>query len=973
MLRRTAGIIAAAWVLSGGVEAATIYVSSTSGTPSGPGTYEAPYATIDQARAAIAGSAAGYKVEIAPGDYPLTSTLAFGPSDSGSLGNPVTYHAMQGIGSVRILGGTAVTGWTLHSGSIYKATVTTPVYTVYENGRRARMAREPNYVRDKFFPAAWAPYFRATGPNLAYTQLTYSTSDLNDAAVTNWNFNTVSLVAWSGGTWNWFTDTTPILGKAGSPLFTLTLAHEVRHYVFQGGTGSRYFVQGDLTMLDQAGEWYRDPATNTLYMWCTDGICPSQDVVIPTLQKVVSIAGADATTRVHDITLDGLTVQYSDFLQWYRYAEWGVVSAGENPTAGAGHTWPIYSHEASLTGMRYGAIYIANADRITVQNTEVLNSGFHGIYLEGYNQAHTFTNNWIHDVGASALHIEGNYPAEGDTSKNNTITNCLHNNYGQLVGHGAGVYLADSGSNTVMHCEFFGAPRSAVHITGWTTITPTDIYARSNQLRFLRIHDVNEDSGDSGALDTVFLSSLDAATTANKVINTANQITVDASISHPSMTDFAPRCVMFDNETSHQITTSVACMTIQGLVEIRNPDNANVQEQSNVSWAAGYNDDLINYSAMGPTSTFPFLGAPNLYEGFELYPAGVAKRWTAGRGSRVISSARAHSGSWSWKTTADRAYLYVTLPQRLNKVVTLWFYDAGGGSESDFARVDLGSPSDLTTMRALGVDTATDATHYVYQVDSTKTATSVSRTTGWHELKWDYTTGTKVDLYVDGTLVASPAGVVQFTTIAFGDFAADGVFATAYFDDVNVLEFSDGLENGTGNWTAGIGTVATSTTQAKDGTRSVVQSENGDVAWVKIENRHYKKASIWFYDDAADTTLEAMARVDEATYAAGSFTTYNNTAWRAIGVNTATSTTAYVVRVGATTYATGIARTTGWHQFQWDYTSGAGPVLSIDGVAVFTARGAGSVRQFDIIAFGDFTAADGNAGTVYWDKVEVGL
>ena len=86
----------------------------------------------------------------------------------------------------------------------------------------------------------------------------------------------------------------------------------------------------------------------------------------------------------------------------------------------------------------------------------------------------------------------------------------------------------------------------------------------------------------------------------------------------------------------------------------------------------------------------------------------------------------------------------------------------------------------------MGVDTATSSTHYVYRAGTAKTVTSVSRTTGWHELKWDYTSGTKVDMYIDGNLVGSPTGITALSGIAMGDFWIDGKIGANYFDDVMV-------------------------------------------------------------------------------------------------------------------------------------------------------------------------------------------
>ncbi|MGG5741906.1 hypothetical protein [Bacillus cereus group sp. IBL03679] len=80
----------------------------------------------------------------------------------------------------------------------------------------------------------------------------------------------------------------------------------------------------------------------------------------------------------------------------------------------------------------------------------------------------------------------------------------------------------------------------------------------------------------------------------------------------------------------------------------------------------------------------------------------------------------------------------------------------------------------------------TSATNYFYRLGSTYTAINVKRTTGWHEFKWDYTSGARVNMYIDGTLIASTTGVTSFNSIRLGDFWADENITTTYFDDVSI-------------------------------------------------------------------------------------------------------------------------------------------------------------------------------------------
>ena len=135
-------------------------------------------------------------------------------------------------------------------------------------------------------------------------------------------------------------------------------------------------------------------------------------------------------------------------------------------------------------------------------------------------------------------------------------------------------------------------------------------------------------------------------------------------------------------------------------------------------------------------------------------------------------------------------------------------------------------------------------------------------------------------------------------------------------------------KHGLGTFTAAKG-AATLTATGQSGATSYSTDEDTDVITTKLGGKNYQLASVWFYDDAADTSVQSMARVDEGPFEA--------TGWRGLGVNTSVSTTRYVYRVDGTSSAGTVPRTTGWHQATWDYRSGSGVTMSIDGQAVATA------------------------------------
>ena len=142
----TGGSTGSGGAASGGAGglAAGYYVSPT-GSDSNPGTMSAPFQTITKARDVVRTVNANMSARTSTstsrgGTYSIASTIAFGPADSGTNGHRIFYQAYPGETPV-LNGATSVTGWSVSSGSIYKASLnrSTKLRNLYVNDARATM------------------------------------------------------------------------------------------------------------------------------------------------------------------------------------------------------------------------------------------------------------------------------------------------------------------------------------------------------------------------------------------------------------------------------------------------------------------------------------------------------------------------------------------------------------------------------------------------------------------------------------------------------------------------------------------------------------------------------------------------------------------------------------------------------------------------------------------------------------------
>lgn len=232
-------------LLTGTLHAATYYVSPT-GNDVNSGTSQAQaWRTIGRVNQ-ISGS-------LQPGDRILferggvyRGKLTI--NSNGTAGSRIEVGA-YGNGALPVISGSvAVTGWTVHSGNIWKADVAQRVSFVYANGAMQTMARFPN--------TGWLRLDNGTATSL-------TDSDLNQPAG-HWNGATAVI-----RTTQWSYDTAHVTNFSGSTLTHTNTGNNLGNY--QWG----YFLRNKLSMLDAPGEWYHDNASGQLYLWCPNNANPN--------------------------------------------------------------------------------------------------------------------------------------------------------------------------------------------------------------------------------------------------------------------------------------------------------------------------------------------------------------------------------------------------------------------------------------------------------------------------------------------------------------------------------------------------------------------------------------------------------------------------------------------------------------------------------------------------------------------------
>ena len=463
------------------------YYVATNGSDSASGTLGAPWQTIQKAATVMT---AGDTCTIRGGTYRETVT----PANSGTSGNPITYQAYSGE-TVVITGLEPVSGWTSHSGSIYKADLTwsldheDQVFVVDgTNVTYLWEARWPN-ITEYSFDGLRAGFATADSGSVS-TLVDNALSQPNDY----WNGATVWYIGGKGG---WLGKTSLISDFAGG---TLTLANT--DSTRQDPTnGSEYYLSGILNELDVENEWYIDAGNNEIYLWAPGGGVPDHIEVKSRLEGMIlqnvayiHVEGIDflaANIQLENADycmIDDINARYiygSDKSLSYSASnqrEGGINVVGDHNT--------IRNSELSYTT---GSMVQLKGSGNKVVNNHIHHTTMLGNYASAIQidtgDSHLISHNTIHDVGRCA------FSSTKEVYKSIIQHNRIYD-YMWLSSDGAAIYVwgMDMG-NTEFRYNIISDGHGVLN--GWGHKATHGIYMDNGVNNVLIHHNVIYDVGDS--------------------------------------------------------------------------------------------------------------------------------------------------------------------------------------------------------------------------------------------------------------------------------------------------------------------------------------------------------------------------------------------------------------------------------------------------------------------------------------------
>ncbi len=459
-------------VLVTATASADFHVAPT-GKATNPGTAEAPFATLAQARDAIRALKAadsipegGLTVWVHAGAYEFVEPLALGAEDSGSPGAPIVYRTVKGD-TVRFVGGpelpveafAAVTDAAIikridPAAKDHLLCVDLAKLGVTALGQIPDVYSDPPAIPELFFndtrmtlaqwpTEGWAEVAKVidSGPAPWRKHASDQPGTFEYAGDRPKRWATAPDV-WLHGYWcfDWRSQTI----KAKSIDTDTRQITFVKPHIYGIGSGNpaprRYQAINLLEELDAPGEYYIDRAASRLYFWPPK---PLEDarVVLSTLSApILELDG------VSHVTVQGFTVE-------------------------------------ACTST---AIRVTDGREARIRACRVRNTGHDGIVVKG-GEKHTIEGCEIHDTGQAGIRLEG-----GDRK---TLTPCGHEAVNNHIHH-----VSRRQRTTAYHAHLRGVGiRLAHNLLHDSPHQSIGIGGNDHIIEFNEIHHISMDSDDCGA------------------------------------------------------------------------------------------------------------------------------------------------------------------------------------------------------------------------------------------------------------------------------------------------------------------------------------------------------------------------------------------------------------------------------------------------------------------------------------------
>jgi hypothetical protein len=437
---------------------------------------DGPLATAEAARDAVRRlRAAGQldrpvRILFRGGTYRRAEPLVLDGRDGGTERSPTIYESCPGERAV-IDGGRPVSGWQRDKGPFWKAELPEVkagrwyFRQLFVDGHRRLRPRLP---REGIFTPAGLPKIDTSGwvgsgpeakSPLELRAFQFQPGDIRSGWTNLDDVEVVVLQFWTEARLR----IRKIDEKNHAVLFT---GGSWRPLTWSGG----YYVDNVFEALDTPGTWYLDRKRGVLYYHPLPGEDMSKaEVVAPVAKQLLRLEGdAKSGGAVRNVAFRRLSFQHT---------EWTLPPGG-------------FAYDQAEIGAP-AAILADGAASCRIERCQLAHLGGYGIELRRGCRDNVITANLMRDLGAGGVKIgePKNCTEDADETRGTIVSDNRLLDAGQVFLGSPGIWIGQSGGNTISHNEISGPLMWAVSV-GWTWSYFPLQRARDNVIEFNHAHHI---------------------------------------------------------------------------------------------------------------------------------------------------------------------------------------------------------------------------------------------------------------------------------------------------------------------------------------------------------------------------------------------------------------------------------------------------------------------------------------------------